>query len=81
MQHSVVCSYLWCNSITSRHVCCHPAAAAAYFSLMWTKHWEHHNMCGTPKEDPDFHQGESSRQQDLCAVYPPTLVPKVQLPR
>jgi len=26
--------------------------------MMWKKHWEHHNMCGTPHEDPDFHQGE-----------------------
>jgi beta-carotene ketolase (CrtW type) len=28
------------------------------YSLMWTKHWEHHNLCGTPNEDPDFHKGD-----------------------
>eukprot|EP00879_Flechtneria_rotunda_P007407 GHRR01007770.1.p1 GENE.GHRR01007770.1~~GHRR01007770.1.p1 ORF type:complete len:212 (+),score=50.13 GHRR01007770.1:1018-1653(+) len=28
------------------------------YSMLWTKHWEHHNLCGTPKEDPDFHKGD-----------------------
>jgi hypothetical protein len=38
---------------------CDPvAAAAAVARLMWNKHWEHHNQCGEPHADPDFHKGE-----------------------
>jgi beta-carotene ketolase (CrtW type) len=27
---------------------------------MHKKHWEHHNECGTPGADPDFHTGDDS---------------------
>jgi beta-carotene ketolase (CrtW type) len=27
------------------------------FNELRTKHWEHHNECGTPGADPDFHNG------------------------
>jgi hypothetical protein len=41
--------------------CADPALFACLFcSMMWKKHWEHHNMCGQPHEDPDFHKGEST---------------------
>lgn len=28
------------------------------YRLMWDKHWEHHNQCGEPHADPDFHKGD-----------------------
>jgi fatty acid desaturase len=30
------------------------------YKHMHKKHWEHHNECGTPHADPDFHKGEPS---------------------
>jgi hypothetical protein len=35
------------------------------YRLMWNKHWEHHNQCGEPHADPDFHKGA---RQLYCAV-------------
>lgn len=43
-----------CWHATDCYVACAAAAAAR---LMWNKHWEHHNQCGEPHADPDFHQG------------------------